>query len=111
MASLTKTGKGKTPSRMIQFVDGNGKRRTIRLGKVHLEPAKEFKRKVESLLSHIITGTPLDVQTSTWLARLPDAIHEKLVTVDLAQPRKPESLSPTLDAWLTKYIDQRTGAF
>lgn len=92
---------------MIQFVDGNGNRRTIRLGKVHLEPAKEFKRKVESLLSHTITGTPLDVQTSTWLARLPDTMYEKLVTVDLAQPRNPEPVSPTLDEWLTKYIGQR----
>ncbi|UCC30135.1 MAG: hypothetical protein JSU86_18295 [Phycisphaerales bacterium] len=78
MASLVKVSGGKTPARAIQFTDPDGQRRTIRLGKVGLEPAREFKRKVEALLSRSITNQPPDAQTSAWVAGLPDKMHAKL---------------------------------
>ena len=107
MASLFKQGGGKKPNRAIQFTDGNGDRRTIRLGPVGLVPAREFKRKVEILLSHCLTNAPLDTQASAWLAGLPDTMYDKLVTVGLATPRKLKTAAPMLDAWLRKYIGQR----
>ncbi len=107
MASLIKTTGGKVPSRAIQFADRDGKRRTIRLGKCGLEAARRFKTRVERLLSCVITNTPFDVETSTWLAGLSDKMHARLVRVDLVSPREPEPTAPTLKDWLTKYIGQR----
>jgi hypothetical protein len=78
VASLIKTSRGKVPSRVVQFTDLAGERRTIRLGKVGLDAAREFKNKVEALLSCSITNTPPDVQTSGWLAGLSDDMHSKL---------------------------------
>ncbi len=62
MASVIKTSGGKMPGRAIQFTDADGNRRTIRLGKVGLEAAREFKRKVESLLSWAITNQRPDAR-------------------------------------------------
>ncbi len=107
MASVIKTSGGKMPGRAVQFSDASGDRRTIRLGKVGLEAAREFKRKVESLLSWSITNQSPDAQTSAWLAGLSDKMHGKLAALGLVEPREPEPTSPTLSAWLTKYIGQR----
>lgn len=105
MASLIKTSRGKMPGRAVQFTDPEGRRRTIRLGPIGLEPAREFKRKVESLLSWSIANRSPDPQTAAWLAGISDKMHAKLVIVGLADPRES---SPTLGAWLDKYIGQRT---
>jgi len=107
MASLVKVSSGKVPARAVQFTDPDGNRRTIRLGKCGLEPAREFKRKVEILLSHTITNAPLDAQTSAWVAGLLDKVHAKLAAVRLVEPREPPPTAPTLGAWLDKYIGQR----
>lgn len=53
----------KVPSRAIQFTDPrSGGRSTIRLGKVSLEAACEFKRRVEALIACIGTNTGPDTQ-------------------------------------------------
>lgn len=109
MASLIKTGRGKIPGRAIQFMDEHGNRRTIRLGKVGLEPAREFKRRVEALLSGRITNQPPVTHLSAWLAGLPDKMHAKLAAVDLVSARTPPPTAPTLGKWLDKYIGQREG--
>ncbi len=64
MASLIKVSGGKVPARAIQFTDRDSVRRTVRLGKVGLEEGREFKRKVESLLSWSITNQSPDAQLS-----------------------------------------------
>jgi len=107
VASLIKTSRGKVPSRAVQFTDFAGERRTIRLGKVGLDAAREFKNKVETLLSCSITNTPPDVQTSGWLAGLSGDIHSKLAGAGLVQPRIPAPTAPSLKEWLDKYIAQR----
>ena len=109
MASLIKTIGGKKPSRAVQFTDVDGDRRTVRLGKVGLEPARRFKTKLEALLSSRITGSSPDVETSAWLAGLSDIMHAKLAGVGLVDPREPAPVAPTLGAWLDKYIGQREG--
>ena len=107
MASLIKVGSGKVPPRAVQFVDVDRRRRTIRLGKVGLVAGREFKGKVEGLLSYRILNQPPDAQISEWLSGLPDETHQKLATVGLVEPRTPQPGAPALGAWLTKYIDQR----
>ncbi len=95
------------PGRAVQFTDADGNRRTIRLGKVALEAARESKRKVESLLSWAITNQRPDAQMSAWLAGLSDKMHAKLAAVEMVEPRTPPPIAPTLDAWLKRYIGQR----
>jgi integrase len=85
----------------------NGSRETIRLGKIGLEAGRTFKTKVEDLLSCAITNTAPDVQTSAWLAGLPDEIHAKLTGVGLVAPRIPPLTAPPLSVWLDRYLDQR----
>ena len=95
MASLIKIGGGKTPPRAIQFTDGDGGRKTIRLGRCGLEAAREFKRQIEILVSHAITNAPMGAATSEWLAGLPDRIHEKLAGKGLVAPRNLRPVAPT----------------
>ena len=109
MASISKTGSGKTPGRMIQFVGRDGKRRSIRLGKIGLPAARLFKDKVESLVSCKITGQLPDAVVSTWLAGLSDKLHGRLSSVELVEPRVPPPTSPALGFWLDRYLGQRKG--
>ena len=55
MASITRQQGGK---RLIQFIGGDGKRKTIRLGKVPQRVAEEIRVKVEYLLATASAGIP-----------------------------------------------------
>ena len=96
MASLIKTSHGKVPSRAIQFTDADGVRQTVRLGKCGLDVGRRFLNRIECLVSCRVTNTPCDVESSVWLAGLPDPTHEKLASVGLVKPRVPVPTSPTL---------------
>ncbi|MBN1341523.1 MAG: phage integrase SAM-like domain-containing protein [Phycisphaerae bacterium] len=103
MASLTRIGGGKTPIRAIDFFNGEGKRRRIRLGRVGRDSALEFKRQLEKLQEAQSLGNPLDPKLAEWVAGLPDKTHEKLAREGLVSPRHGMGLGQ----WLTKYIEQR----
>jgi hypothetical protein len=53
---------------MIQFVDVDGKRKTIRLGTVPRRIAGAIKLRVEALLNAKITNTPVDHDTAVRLS-------------------------------------------
>lgn len=74
----------------ILFVDGDGSRKTIRLGKATVKQAEAFKVKVEALVTAVITGN-LDDETARWLVNLDDRMHGRLVAVGLAKPRSNNS--------------------
>jgi len=100
----------------ILFVDaGDGRRRTIRLGRVNKEQIATVKNMVERLVKSKATGTP-DAVAATWLAGLPDAAHAKLAKAGLAEPRivatpEPQSV-PTpercIGEFLAQYVKGRT---
>lgn len=104
MASVSSNPGGR---RQIQFNSGDGKRRTVRLGKLPLKQAESFKLRVEALIACSITGS-VDDETARWLAGLDEAVYAKLVAVGLVKPRNrhSQSLKPFLDA----YIADRTDA-
>ena len=104
MASIARDANG---CKRIQFVARDGSRKAIRLGKCSQRDAESFKLKVETLLSANMLGNSPDRDTSRWLADLSDELHIKLVAVRLVEPREPVNPCLTLDAWLTKYLDQR----
>jgi integrase len=75
MASLSTSAAG--PS-TIQFIDADGKRKSIRLGIVPKKTAEAIKLRVEALLNAKITNTPWDRDTAAWLAGIGADLAGKL---------------------------------
>ena len=68
----------------IMFSDGNGKRKSIRLGKTTKKAAGTVLSHVEEIISCRLAGRSLPQETSDWLGKLPDATLAKLAKVGLA---------------------------
>jgi integrase len=107
MASTIQQSNGR---KIIQFYDGQGERRTVRIGKVSMRDAEKIKSKIEDLNNAKINGTSLAVEAASWLADRPAKFYDKLVKVGLAEPRvdaaKPKAV--TLAACIDGYIFKRT---
>lgn len=106
MASISTDPSG---ARSIQFIGNDGKRRTIRLGKLSLKSANEVRGKVEYLASAAAASCVIDNQTATWLGEIGDVLHSRLAKVGLVAPRgkpepEPEPTSEPLGPFLESYI-------
>src|SRR5262245_38648933 len=95
--------------RTIQFVAANGKRKSIRLGKVSQRVAEEVRVKVEHLNAAVIAGLAIDSETAGWVAKIGDDLHAKLAAVGLVQPRA-AAAKADLKAFIGAYIAGRTDA-
>ncbi len=86
----------------------DGKRRSLRLGKVNKRQAETVRGYVEDLVAALITGhTPPD-ETSRWVAALPDMLRKRLAAVGLIDaPEQAQrlTLKPFLDAYMTSRTD------
>ena len=82
MASISNDPNGR---RRILFINSDGLRKTIRLGKIPLRYAEAVKTKVEDLVSASITGHAPADETSRWLAGLDAVLNRKLVKVGLTR--------------------------
>ncbi len=103
MATIGRDGNGR---RRILFVDANGKRPTIRLGKVSQRFAERFKTRVEQLLAAKLTGHPIESDTAHWLAELSDDMANKLARAGLVAARvKSERIE--LGGLIDAYIELR----
>ena len=89
---------------MIQIIAADGKRRSIRLGKISQRNAEAVKVKVEQLAAAAISGHAIDADTSRWVASLDSVMAEKLANAGLIP--KPESA--TLQEFIDGYIAKRT---
>ncbi len=105
MASISKTGDGR---RSIQFVASDGKRKTIRLGKVSQRIAEEIKVKIEVLAGAVKTGFPIDGETAAWLARIGDDLHARLAAVGLV-PGRGRLGGMTLEKFQAEFIADHRG--
>ncbi len=96
---------GKDPGglRRILFVAPDGKRKTIRLGKVTQRTAEAIKVKVEAIVAASMAGGPLDDEVARWVAERDSAMVDKLVGVGLI----PKQQRATLQAFLDNYIEGR----
>jgi integrase len=90
----------KTGNRRILFVDPNGKRKAVRLGKMPLAAVKAINVKVEHLLAAKVSGCPLDGETARWVADLSDELAEKLAAVGLIPKKARASLGEFVDAYI-----------
>lgn len=85
MASLINDKNG---LKRIQFVDIDGRRKTIRLGKQTKKDAEDFKGHLESLLSLKAMGGVLTPRLALWADELSDDLHAKLAQFDLVKSRE-----------------------
>ena len=103
MASISRQPNGR---RTVQFMAPDGKRRSIRLGKVTQRIAETVKLRVELLVAAKLTGHAIDDETARWLAGLDKTMTDKLAAVGLVPRREPASLT-TVAGFLTEYVSRR----
>jgi integrase len=102
MASIGHEAGGR---RRILFVAPDGKRKTIRLGKVTQRAAEAIKTKVEALVVSACTGLPLDDEVARWVASRDSAMVEKLAAVGLVPKRHAAKLGAFLDEYIASRAD------
>jgi len=84
MASVSRDANG---TKRVLFTDGDGERKSVRLGKASAKAADAFRLRIEALNTARITGIPWDAELSAWVRDLPDVIHARLVRVGMVKPR------------------------
>ncbi len=104
MASISRDSKGR---RTIQFVAADGKRKSIRLGKVSQRVAESVRVKVEQLNAALIAASPMDDETARWVAGLGDSLANKLAAVGLIRERGIARLGEFLDTFIAKRTDAK----
>jgi integrase len=102
MASIVNDPNGR---RRIQFVSPDGKRKTIRLGKIDRKSAESICRHVEALLAAKISGQPFPQGTAVWLVSIGEKLRQRLVRVGLVDDTP---LVPTVSQWCQDYLDSRS---
>lgn len=105
MASLSST---KTGVRKIQYSDRDGKRQTLRLGKMTKDAAKGFRSMVEHLISAHHTGSAIPGDVAKWLDNsVSDLLHSRLVKLKLCPPRQAQQQQVTLGKALADWAASR----
>ncbi len=84
MASVSRDTNGR---KRVCFTDGDGERRSVRLGAASVKAAEAFRLRVEALLSDATLGRAHDAELSAWLRDLPDRMYARLARVGLVPPR------------------------
>jgi len=88
MASLNRDkGRNGTTLLRIQFVDGGGDRRAIRLGAVPVKVGQEILRRVEELVAAQVGNVARSADLAAWLRDLPEDTYGKLAHAKLVEPR------------------------
>ncbi|MBI5726143.1 MAG: site-specific integrase [Planctomycetes bacterium] len=82
MASVTTYAKG---LRRIDFVGSEGKRLSVRLGRVSMKQAETFKTRIETIIADKDLNRPPDQETARWLAGLDEGMLSRLRAVGLAE--------------------------
>ena len=103
MASITKRPNGR---KTVQFVAPDGRRKSIRLGKVSLRAAEAVKLKVEHLVAATVTRHALDAETARWVIELGDDLANKLAKVGLI-PKRAGMANNALGEFLDLYLAGR----
>jgi integrase len=103
MASISHDKKAGT--RIIQFVAGDDRRRSIRLGKVSQRIAEAIKVRIEQLNAAVITGHSVEADTARWLTTIDKRLADKLAAVGLIPERKVARLQEFIDGYLITRTD------
>ena len=101
MASLAHDKSNSTYT--IRVVGADGKRRSLRLGKVPKKLAESVLLKVENIHAMTLAKMPMDAETATWVGTIGDDLAAKLAAIGLI----PERHSAKLGDFLQGYIERR----
>lgn len=82
------------------------RRYTIRLGRVSKSIAATARSRIEALEAARAAGVPVDAETAAWLQRIDDAIHERLVKAELAEPREKADAIRPADVTLGEFLER-----
>lgn len=105
MASIAKDKNG---TRRILFVAPDGRRPTIRLGKVSQRAAESIKYRVEQLLEAINLNRPMESDLAQWVTDLEPWLAKRLARVGLIpnpEAKPAATLGPFLADFTTRRID------
>ncbi len=103
MASVSNDPGGR---RRVLFVNPEGERKAIRLGKVSKGDASTIKFRVEQMLTAKIMGS-MDRDLAIWIEALEPSLREKFEKVELLEPvvgLEPEPQGPTLKEFLDDFV-------
>ncbi|TWU27596.1 tyrosine-type recombinase/integrase [Bythopirellula polymerisocia] len=107
MASIIRDRNRKTGQyngcRSLQFIAPDGKRKSVRLGKVSAKGAETIKVHVESMLADLFAQKSWDPETAVFIGKLDSKLYKKLAGVGLLPKREKTeafTLGPFLDAFI-----------
>lgn len=103
MASIARDKNG---TRRILFVAPDGKRPTIRLGKVSQRTAEGIKYRVEQLLESLNFNRSMEADLAQWVTNLEPGLADKLARVGLI-PKSEAKTAATLGPFLAEYLAKR----
>jgi integrase len=108
MASMSADRDG---NRIVQFKNGQGRRKTIRLGKRSEKSAEKIRTKIEALIDDTIRHKAHSVDVASWVRRTernePD-LYDKLASAGLVPARESKG-QITLAVFCDRYIAGRNG--
>ncbi len=99
MASLSRDPNGNFT---VQVVGADRRRRSVRLGKVAKKTATEVRLKVEHLNALAVAKVPMDTETALWVARIGDALADKLAACGLIPARRSQTVGAFFDEYLAR---------
>src|SRR4051794_13640191 len=88
----------------VQFVAGDSKRRSIRLGNLPMGEAREIKKHVDALNTAAISGEPWKREQAMWIRDVDRALYDKLAAVGLTAVRNRQT---KLGPFLADYVKRR----
>jgi len=95
VASITTENGGKK----IQFFKPDGKRTSLRLGRVSQRQAEAVASRVDDLVASQTTGEPISPQTAAWLKTISDSLRDKLARLGLVEQKHKVLLGDFIDAY------------
>lgn len=88
----------------VTFTDGEGNRRSVRLGSMSIKDAKTFKVRVEALVTASLLQQPVDAEVAKWLGKLPDRTYGRLARAGLV-PARERAQVPTVGELLRRFVE------
>ncbi|VTS03010.1 integrase family protein : Uncharacterized protein OS=Blastopirellula marina DSM 3645 GN=DSM3645_29846 PE=4 SV=1: Phage_integrase [Tuwongella immobilis] len=104
MASVINDPNGR---RRIQFTGPDGRRRTVRLGKISRKDADGICRQIELILNTRLNGQPLPRDTALWVTEIGDQLRDRLTKAGLLDD-DPRAVIPTLQEFIEDHLNRRT---
>lgn len=107
MASISQLSDGK---KLIQFIDADQRRRTIRLGKVSLRQAETVRSHIEHIVACNLLKNSIESRTALWLSELPSEFHRRIASTGLIDSREEEARASAtgIQSFIDQYISIRS---